>query len=101
MTYDVHVQALEECGRQARRVRNMLDLDDAFVDSGVKAPQGDTKADIFGELDGAAGLAAKIDAVWKSVGDEFGEGRNRLENVERALSQVATNFRNAETGSGA
>ncbi|MEU7741652.1 hypothetical protein [Nonomuraea sp. NPDC049158] len=25
---DVHYQALEECGKQARKVANMLDLDD-------------------------------------------------------------------------
>ncbi|MEW9546969.1 hypothetical protein [Nonomuraea sp. NPDC050783] len=102
MSYvDVHLRALEECGRQAHRVKNMLDLGDAFVGSDVRAPQGDTKADIFGKLDGAGALAAKIDAVWKSLEEDLGEGRNRLENVERALGQVATNFRNAEKGSGA
>ncbi|TDD12506.1 hypothetical protein E1292_01255 [Nonomuraea deserti] len=102
MSYvDVHVQALEECARQALRVKNMLDFDDAFVNSDVTAPQGDTKSDIFGELEGAGDLAAKIDAIWESVRSELGEGRNRMTNVERALGQVASNFRGAETGSGA
>ncbi|HEX4814456.1 MAG TPA: hypothetical protein VFV66_17070 [Nonomuraea sp.] len=102
MTYvDVHVQALEECRRQVHRVRNMLDFDDAFVDSRTPPPQGDTKTDIFGELDGAAALAAKIDSVWAAARAELGEGRNRMQNVERALSQVAANFRGAERGAGA
>ncbi|MFG1941925.1 hypothetical protein [Nonomuraea sp. NPDC048826] len=100
MTFvDVHVQALEECGRQALRVKNMLDLDDAFVGTDLKAPSGDTDSTIFGTLEGAAGLAGKIDAVWASVREELGAGRNRLENVERALGEVATNFRGAEGAS--
>ncbi|MEV4168414.1 hypothetical protein [Nonomuraea sp. NPDC049709] len=102
MSYvDVHVQALEECGRQAHRVKNMLDFDDAFVNTDVTPPRGDTGTGIFGELEGATELAAKIDAVWESVRAELGEGRNRMANVERALGQVAANFRGAETGSGA
>ncbi|MGI5283941.1 hypothetical protein ACQEVF_11470 [Nonomuraea polychroma] len=98
---DVHVQALEECGRQALKVKNMLDFDDAFVDSGSKAPQGETGSGIFGTIDGAEELAVKIDEVWNAVRDDLGEGRNRMENIERALGEVALNFRDAETGSGA
>ncbi|MGI5269178.1 hypothetical protein ACQEUU_08515 [Nonomuraea sp. CA-218870] len=93
---DVHVQALEECGRQALRVRNMLDLDDAFVDAGRKAPQGDTDSGIFGELENAKKLASKVDEVWEAVRDELGAARNRLGNVERSLGDVAANFREAE-----
>jgi hypothetical protein len=102
MTYvDVHTQALEECGRQVHRVRNMLNFGDAFVGSTTPAPQGATAADLFGKLDGAAALAAKVDAVWDAVKTDLGEGRNRLQNVERALSEVASNFRGAEAGAGA
>lgn len=99
MTLSVHVQALEECGRQVLRVKNMLDLDDAFVGTDLKAPSRDTDASIFGGLEGAEKLAGKIDAVWKSVGDELGEGRDRLVKVERALGEVAANFRGAEGAS--
>ncbi|MER7363340.1 hypothetical protein ACI2LC_34580 [Nonomuraea wenchangensis] len=99
MTYvDVHVQALEECGRQVRRVRNMLDFEDAFVDSSVKKPVGDTESRLFGRLAGAGALADQVDAVWKALKDELKEGRERLKTVERALGEVATNFRDAETG---
>lgn len=98
---DVHVQALEECGRQALKVKNMLDFGDAFVAPGSKAPQGDTASGIFGDLEGATDLAAKVDAVWNAVRAELGRGRSRLEDVERALDEVAANFRGAEGASGA
>ena len=39
-----------------------------------------------------------MDAVWKALKDELKEGRERLKTVERALGEVATNFRDAETG---
>ena len=100
MTFaDVHVQALEECAGQVLRVKNMLDLDDAFVDAGLRAPQDDADPGIFGDLEGAEGLAGKIDAVWGSVRSELSAGRNRLGNVERALGEVAANFRGAEGAS--
>ncbi|MEU4516810.1 hypothetical protein AB0G05_45620 [Nonomuraea wenchangensis] len=98
MTYvDVHVQAVEECGRQVRRVRNMLDFEDAFLDTNVKAPVGDTDARVFGRLGGAGALADQVDAVWKALKDDLKEGRDRLRTVERALGEVATKFRDAET----
>ncbi|MEO3873644.1 hypothetical protein ABGB18_32950 [Nonomuraea sp. B12E4] len=96
---DVHIQAIEECGRQALRVRNMLKVDDAFVGSRTPAPQGDTKADIFGDIEGAGDLAAKVDEVWNSVNGELGAGRSRLKNVDEALGQVAANFRRGENAS--
>ncbi|MGW4792815.1 hypothetical protein ACWEPC_10440 [Nonomuraea sp. NPDC004297] len=98
---DVHIQALEECGRQANRVKNMLDLDDAFVNTEVTPPRGDTASSVFGTVEGAEGLATKIDSVWAAVRTELSEGRNRMTNVDQALGQVADNFRDAETGSGA
>jgi hypothetical protein len=98
---DVHVQAIEECGRQALRVRNMLDFDDAFVGGKTPAPKGSTSGGIFGKLEGAGDLAAKIDEVWNSVKDELGEGRSRMKNVEAALGQVVTHYRDAEEASGA
>ncbi|WP_188191143.1 hypothetical protein [Nonomuraea sp. SYSU D8015] len=98
---DVHVRAIEECGRQATRVRNMLDFNDAFVDGKATAPSGATDAGIFGKLEGAGDLATKIDEVWNSVKHELGEGRNRLKNVDTALGEVVTNYRGAEGASGA
>ncbi|SDH82293.1 hypothetical protein [Nonomuraea jiangxiensis] len=98
---DVHVQALEECGRQALRVRNMLDVQDAFVGSRTPAPKGDTKADIFGGLDGAGALAAKVDQVWESIGADLGAAQSLLKGVNEALGQVAGNIRRAENASGA
>lgn len=94
--FDVHAQALEECGGQAHKVKNMLDPGDAFLGTSLKAPEEDIDSGVFGDVEGAAALAAKVDQVWASVRDELGAGRNRMEGVERALNDVATNFRGAE-----
>ncbi|WP_111179901.1 hypothetical protein [Nonomuraea aridisoli] len=96
---DVHVQALEECGRQSLRVRNMLDVDDAFVGGDSSRP-GEARAAVFGDIEGAGALAAKVNAVWRSIEEDLGAGRNRLKNVHDALGEVAGNFRAAEGASG-
>lgn len=96
---DVHVQALEECARQSLRVRNMLDVDDAFVGADIRRP-GEARAAVFGALDSAGSLAAKVNAVWKSIEEDLGAGRSRLKNVHDALGEVAGNFRSAEEAGG-
>lgn len=97
MTFiDVHTQAIEECAGQVLRVKNMLHVDDALHGTELKAPDKDIDSAIFGDLDGAEGVAGKIDAVWESVREDLGAGRNRLGNVERALGEVTGNFRGAE-----
>ncbi|MGW0801886.1 hypothetical protein [Nonomuraea sp. NPDC002799] len=98
---DVHVLALEECGRQAGRVRNMLSVDDAFVESDTPQPKGDAKAALFGDIAGAGDLATLVNTVWASTEEDLGAGRNRLKNVDAALGEVAANFRTAEGASGA
>lgn len=96
---DVHVQALEECARQSLRVRNMLDVDDAFVGGDLRRP-GEARADAFGGVDGAGALAAKVNALWKSIEDDLGAGRSRLQSVHDALGEVAGTFRSVEGANG-
>lgn len=97
---DVHYQALEECGKRARKVANMLDLDDAFEGTKSTAPTGQTSVKTFGGLKDSGGLATDVDKVWQALNEELQAGKSRLNSVEKAIDQVETNLRKASKASG-
>ncbi|MBT2224511.1 MULTISPECIES: hypothetical protein [Nonomuraea] len=97
---DVHYQALEECGKRARKVANMLDLDDAFEGTKSSAPTGQTSSKTFGALKDSGDLATDVDKVWRALEEELQAGKSRLNSVEKAIDQVETNLRKAAKASG-
>ncbi|QYC38713.1 hypothetical protein Nocox_05430 [Nonomuraea coxensis DSM 45129] len=97
MSYvDVYMQALDDCGRQVRRVSKMLDFDNTFEDSEAQKPPEKMDSRLFGRLKGAGELAGQIDDVWGAFKAELAAGQDRLDRVERSLDKVVTNYREAE-----
>ncbi|MBN6056481.1 hypothetical protein JYK22_31425, partial [Nonomuraea sp. RK-328] len=91
---DVHYKALEECGNAAYRLAK--DFDQAY---GELKPAAETDAaKLLGKLDGAAALVGQIKKVEsETVKKEFGEAADRLRAVEKALDQVQSNVKEADT----
>jgi hypothetical protein len=97
---DVHFQALEECGKRARKAASMFDLDDAFDGTKSTAPRESASPATFGNLKDSGGLATDVDKVWQALKDELHLGKTRLNGVEKAIDQVETNLRKAAKASG-
>ncbi|MFC4120079.1 hypothetical protein [Nonomuraea zeae] len=98
---DVSYQAFDECRTRVRTASKEFDLGNVLKDSKSKAPAEPTSATLFGTLDGAHELAAKMDAAWTGIRVEMNSGQIKLESVERALDGVETNLRTAAAASGA
>ncbi|MFI9550143.1 hypothetical protein [Nonomuraea endophytica] len=98
---DVSYQAFDECRTRIRAASKEFDLDFILKDSQAKPPAELTDAKLFGKLDGAAQLAAKVDATWTGIRVELDSGQIKLESVERALNDVETNLRTADKAAGA
>ncbi|MFI6180028.1 hypothetical protein ACIA8R_31115 [Nonomuraea sp. NPDC051191] len=98
---DVSYTALDECRTRIHVASKDFALEEILKVSQSKTPAEVTPPDLFGKLDGAGDLAAKISATWTAVRVELGSAQRRLENVERALDQVETNLHEAATASGA
>ncbi|MFF0307644.1 hypothetical protein ACFYSC_09455 [Streptosporangium sp. NPDC004379] len=86
-------QALLELGRLAhRRGRELTDAREGFP--------AEVGASLFGTLKGGAELAATAGRVEKHVDADVRAGKNRLDDVERALDNVERNIRKTEPGHG-
>ncbi|GAA3615803.1 hypothetical protein GCM10022419_121350 [Nonomuraea rosea] len=98
---DVSYEALDKCRTRVLAAAKEFNLDDILKEGGATAPALPTAAALFGMLDGAQELAAKMDAAWTGIRGEIESGHAKLEEVERALNAVMDNLRAAATASGA
>lgn len=93
--FSLQFQALEDGESAARR----LAKDYGELASGYPAKGADSS--IFGRLDGSAALAALLDRVEETVGDELEFAKRRLTDVERTLDRVWQVIRNTNRANGA
>ncbi|MGV9306424.1 MULTISPECIES: hypothetical protein [unclassified Nonomuraea] len=98
---DVSYKAFDECRTRINIAAKGFDLDEIFKKTKSKPPAELTDAKLFGKLDGAQELAAKMDAAWSGIRVELDSAQLKLESVERALNDVEANLRKAEKDSGA
>jgi cystathionine beta-lyase/cystathionine gamma-synthase len=98
---DVSYKAFDDCRTQVHKASQELNLSAVFalIPSGMPADVTDPK--IFGLLAEANNVAVLMDTTWAGIRTELTSGQGKLNLVERALDEVETNLRKAETASGA
>ncbi|MFI6918934.1 hypothetical protein ACIBIZ_03185 [Nonomuraea spiralis] len=97
----VSYKALDECRTQINIAAKKFSVDEILKISQRPPPAELTDVKLFAKLDGARELATQMDATWVAIRVEIDSGQLKLESVERALDDVETNLRKAETASGA
>ncbi|WP_181019849.1 hypothetical protein [Nonomuraea typhae] len=97
---DVYYDAFDDFRTACRKAASGMNVSDAITNDPkkpVKAPGPTTDSSIFGKLAKSGTLATAVDGVWKELGDELGLVKSNLQGVERAIDQVETNLRKADT----
>ncbi|MCG5218956.1 hypothetical protein [Streptosporangium sp. KLBMP 9127] len=89
---EIHFEALDRCRTAARTASGDFETLDGDMPNTASKP---TESAIFGTVDGASGLASAIDSGWGTLSDELGDAKVKLDGVERALSDVEENVREA------
>ncbi|SDH01190.1 hypothetical protein SAMN05421505_110104 [Sinosporangium album] len=94
--FDIHFQALKNCGSAVYRLAK--DFDQGY---GQLKPAPRTDAALFGELEGGDALAAQIKSLEEGlIKKEFSDAAEKLRAVENALDQVEANVRAANRAAG-
>ncbi|MCF6467745.1 hypothetical protein FAF44_04880 [Nonomuraea sp. MG754425] len=98
---DVSYQVFDECRGRVRETAKAFVLAEIIKETKSVDPGAVTHPALFGTLARAQELTTKMQNIWSGIGGEIESGRTKLDLVERALDEVETNLRAAETDSGA